>query len=46
MNNPNVDVDNEEEEEYDDDEIKAILIGETGTVKTSLINTSIVLEFK
>ncbi len=46
MNNPNVDVDNEEEEEYDDDEIKAILIGETGTGKTSLINTSIGLEFK
>ena len=43
MNNPNVDVD---EEEDDDDEIKVILIGETGTGKTSLINTSIGLEFK
>ena len=43
MNNPNVDID---EEEDDDDEIKVILIGETGTGKTSLINTSIGLEFK
>ena len=30
----------------DDDEIKVILVGETATGKTSLINTSIGLEFK
>ena len=32
--------------EDDDDEIKVILVGETATGKTSLINTSIGLEFK
>ena len=37
---------NIEDEEEDDDEIKVILIGETGTGKTSLINTSIGLDFK
>ena len=35
-----------EEEEEDDDEIKVILVGNIGTGKTSLINTSIGLEFK
>ena len=39
MNNP-------EEEEDDDDDIKVILVGEVATGKTSLINTSIGLEFK
>ena len=34
------------EDEDDEDEIKVILIGETGTGKTSLINTSIGLEFQ
>ena len=38
MNNP--------EEEEDDDDIKVILVGEVATGKTSLINTSIGLEFK
>ena len=38
----NIDV----EEEEEDDDIKVILIGEMGTGKTSLINTSIGLEFK
>ena len=37
---------NIEEDEEDGDEIKVILIGETGTGKTSLINTSIGLDFK
>ena len=37
---------NHEDEEDDDDEIKVILVGETATGKTSLINTSIGLEFK
>ena len=37
---------NQEEEEEDDDEIKVILVGEVATGKTSLINTSIGLEFK
>ena len=32
--------------EEDDDDIKVILVGEMGTGKTSLINTSIGLEFK
>ena len=36
----------QEEEEEDDDEIKVILVGEVATGKTSLINTSIGLEFK
>jgi len=35
-----------QDEEEDDDEIKVILVGETATGKTSLINTSIGLEFK
>ena len=35
-----------EEEEEDDMDIKVILVGETGTGKTSLINTSIGLEFQ
>ena len=35
-----------EEIKEDDDEIKVILIGGTSTGKTSLINTSIGLEFK
>ena len=41
-------LDGEEEEEDDDDDfdIKVILVGETGTGKTSLISTSIGLEFK
>ena len=38
MNNP--------EEEEDEDDLKVILIGESGTGKTSLINTSIGLEFQ
>ena len=36
----------QDEEEEDDDDIKVILVGETATGKTSLINTSIGLEFK
>ena len=35
-----------EEEEENDDDIKVILIGEMGTGKTSLINTSIGLQFQ
>ena len=35
-----------QDEEEDDDDIKVILVGETATGKTSLINTSIGLEFK
>ena len=37
---------NQDDEEDDDDDIKVILVGETATGKTSLINTSIGLEFK
>lgn len=37
---------NNTEEEEDDDEIKVILVGEVATGKTSLINTSIGLEFR
>ena len=37
---------NREDDEDDEDEIKVILVGETATGKTSLINTSIGLEFK
>ena len=35
-----------EDEEENDDDIKIILVGEMGTGKTSLINTSVGLEFK
>ena len=37
---------NNSEEEEDEDDLKVILIGESGTGKTSLINTSIGLEFQ
>ena len=35
-----------QDDEEDDDDIKVILVGETATGKTSLINTSIGLEFQ
>ena len=37
---------NKQDDEEEDDDIKVILVGETATRKTSLINTSIGLEFK
>ena len=37
---------NQDDDEEEDDDIKVILVGETATGKTSLINTSIGLEFQ
>ena len=45
-NNNNNNKEVEDEEEDNDDDIKVILVGEMGTGKTSLINTSVGLEFK